>query len=143
MPLSKEQKYERLKNFLQSDDYQYAGETELEDIFNIVFQSQDWSDNMGYRAERIEHNPIEKAFHDLWLKWNEPKPGINNGHGILQDLFIERDNNMFSRKWVAEISPRERWIVATIIQWLGTNVGMSFLYEVFREVDMKIVNSKQ
>lgn len=135
-------KYERLKNYLNGNDIGYPCETELEDIFNIVLQQQAWADNEGHRIERIKDSPIEKAFHDVWLKWNYPSPGVNNGNGILQDLFIERDINMFSRKWIAEISSRERWIVATIIQWLGTNVGMSFLHEVFRTVGMQINNSQ-
>lgn len=137
-------KYERLKNYLNRDDLGcYPSETELEDIFNIVLQQEAWSENVGHRVERIKEGPIEKAFHDTWLKWNEPRAGVNDGNGILQDLFIERGPNMFSRKWIADISPRERWIVATIIQWLGTNVGMSFLYEVFQQVDMYIANKNK
>jgi hypothetical protein len=136
-------KYERLKDYLNHhDDLNcYPSEVELEDIFHIVLQQQAWSDNVGYKVERIKESPIEKAFHETWLKWNEPKAGVNSGNGILQDLFIERGLNMWDRKWIAEISPRERWIVATIIQWLGTNVGMSFLHEVFREVNMHIAQS--
>jgi hypothetical protein len=66
------------------------------------------------------------AFYQQWKIENYPHPGINNGQGILQDLFIER-RNIYQDKWVEVINDRDRKIVATIIQWLGTNVGMSFL----------------
>ena len=136
-------KFELLKNYLQGNELCYPGESELEDIFNIVLKSQDWSENIGHRVERIKDGPIEKAFHEVWLKWNNPTPGLNHGNGILQDLFIESGVNIWERKVIAQISPRERWIVATIIQWLGTNVGMSFLREVLRCVDMHIISSKK
>jgi hypothetical protein len=84
-------------------------------------------------------NP-EKVFADLWEKENERRPGINYGMGILQDLMVtQREpgpkdyavaDRMATFKWrrvAFVVTPRERVIVATVIQWLGTNVGWCFL----------------
>lgn len=131
-------KFDRLKGYLEGNEIATLSETQLDDIFDIVLKSQEWSEHVGHRVGRIQFNAVEKAFHEVWLKWNEPRPGVDYGMGILQDLFIEPAGSMFFRKWVAEISSRERWIVATIIQWLGTAVGMSFLNEALRKVDMQI-----
>ncbi|WP_164740353.1 hypothetical protein, partial [Xanthomonas euvesicatoria] len=71
-----------------------------------------------------------------------PVSGVNYGHGILQDLFIEGGHNMFGRKVIEEISNRDRMIVATVIQWLGSNCGMCFLGEALRRFGAKIVETK-
>lgn len=141
--MEEQTKYTLLKSYLEGNDIAYPSELELENIVGIVLRQEAWAANEGHRVERIKDSPIEKAFHDIWMKWNEPRAGFNNGQGILQDLFVERIDPFMSRKWIADISDHERWIVATIIQWLGTNVGMSFLYEVFREVNMSIVPNKK
>jgi hypothetical protein len=102
---------------------------------------QDWyENNKGYKFERTKYNPQEKAFYEQWLKENEPNPHINNGQGILQDLFIERNPEFpFQRKWITEINNRDRFIVATVIQWLGTNCGMSFLHKTLKKFNYLIV----
>ena len=76
--------------------------------------------NEGYATDRLNYDKgdLENAFHDEWIKENLPQPGLNSGRGILQGLMNHHE---------IEISDRERKIVASIIQWLGTNIGSSFL----------------
>jgi hypothetical protein len=75
----------------------------------------------------------EKVFADQWEQANIPEPSINYGHGIAQDLFM--DGPVIGSIQTARLSPyaiykltrRERVIIATIVQWLGSNCGWSFL----------------
>lgn len=121
--------YKRVRDFLQDEDF-YSGSKEcIETLFRLVTRMNDWDANVGNKYTRTQHNEREKAFYEEWMKWNEPLAGVNNGNGILQDLFIKTGPGMFGKEWILEVSHRERMIVATIIQWLGTNVGFSFLQQ--------------
>lgn len=137
--LMSEKGIQQLRKFLSGNDIAEIDKYEAEQIFNLVLKMDAWQSNIGHRVERIKYNDLEKAFHETWLKWNEPRVGVNYGNGTLQDLFIEKGERPFSRKWIADISNRERWIVATVIQWLGTNVGMAFLHEALGAAGMYIV----
>ncbi len=136
----------RLKDYLNHNEM-YPDEHELEMIAKLARQEKEWKANVGFRVDRTEHNPVEKAFHDQWMKENEPVAGYNCGNGILQDLFIESDGHPFSafngRKTVEVITDRDRMIVATVIQWLGSNVGQGFLYEALRRVKGSIVYERK
>lgn len=130
--------YNKVKDFLNGNR-EYFSDIEIEELIAFAVQQDGWENNKGYKHERVEHNPLEKAFFEQWLEENKPLAHINNGQGILQDLFIERTGMIGQRKWIADINNRDRWIVATVIQWLGTNVGMGFLRETFARVNMTIV----
>lgn len=96
----------------------------------------------GWLYERTEHNPREKAFADEWEKENIPTPGLNHGFGLLQDLFI--DGRPFDldilgkRRLVHRITKAERFVTATVIQWLGSNCGMSFLEEALKKCGYRV-----
>ena len=81
------------------------------------------------------HEPNrEKVFAEEWEKENKPHNFWNFGFGILQDLFIDRDPQFLFRYVCSHrISNRERMIVATAIQWLGTNCGFCWLQETLRK----------
>ncbi len=103
------------------------------------------SKNLGYMTDRLSYDPndIENAFSSHWQKENKNKTNINSGHGILQDLFIEKKGHPFNIMnetfCFVKISNKERLIVATIIQWLGTNCGFCFLQEALSKAGYKIV----
>lgn len=91
--------------------------------------------NRGWRYRRIEYNPREKAFADEWEKTNEPKHGIDYGYGTLQDLFFTGTPFCVfgdRPRCTKVISLRERMIVATVIQWLGSNIGWCWLTTTLR-----------
>lgn len=79
---------------------------------------------MHYRTKQ-PHGDLEKAFADEWERENKKSPGLNYGHGLLQDLMF-CGSTYFARA-VHWVTPVERWIAATVIQWLGTNCGFCFL----------------
>lgn len=99
--------------------------------------------NQGVFSERILTNPREKAFAELWEKENNGPitHAINFGNGLLQDLFCERIPDAFiSRPYhvLHEVTESERMVAATVVQWLGTNCGMSFLDMALRNCGYEI-----
>lgn len=133
------EKYNTLKSYLNGLEM-YPSEDELDEIIGRAVQQDGYEANKGYKHERVKDNPREMAFYEQWLKENEPRRYINNGQGILQDLFIERDGFMgHVRRYEVEINNRDRYIVATIIQWLGSNVGMGFLHSALARFNAHIV----
>lgn len=67
-------------------------------------------------------NPREVAFAEQWLEENDP----TNRRFMLNNILAPVDHNgQPQRGYMA--SARDREVAATMIQWLGTNVGMSFL----------------
>lgn len=116
------------------------GEVDLREVLDAADRVMCYKANVGLYTNRLEYNDREKAFHDQWLEENAPVASINNGHGTLQDLFIERCKTILgARKVLEEISNRDRMLVATIIQWLGSNCGMSFLSEALSRFGAGIV----
>lgn len=138
-------KLESFENALRSVIESYIeGSTDLEDVLYSADKVMCYKANVGINTKRLQHNPREQAFHDQWLQENAPVAGVNCGHGILQDLFIETGDLMgFNRKVVEEINNRDRQIVATVIQWLGSNCGMAFLNEALSRFDASIVYSQR
>lgn len=108
------------------------------------------SKNLGYRTNRLEFDPndLENAFSQHWQKENKKQAHINFGHGILQDLFFERDKQYSPLPtWdvvtcLHKVTKMERLIVATVIQWLGSNCGFCWLNEALNKAGYKIVKKK-
>lgn len=134
-----------VKDYLESLDC-FTDEDERKRITFYAIQMDAYRHNEGFRVDRIKDNPREKAFHDVWMHKNYPNPHTNDGQGILQGLFIENKGEIFALpggRVVERINNRDRMIVATIIQWLGSNVGMGFLHEVLHIFGAHIEFSKE
>jgi hypothetical protein len=132
------EQYNPLKDYLEQQEI-FLNEDQLEEVLGYADKINSWKANVGYRAKRVEDNEREKAFQEQWLKENEPLPWINNGNGMLQDLFIEPGIGVFDRKVITVINDRDRMMVATIIQWLGSTCGMSFLHQSLKRFNAHIV----
>lgn len=80
------------------------------------------SQDKGINYNRIEENKIQKEYNwdnpekSFHLEWRE-----NNAKGLSSLL-----NNAPMRIQV-KVTSKTRLIAATIIQWLGSNIGMAFL----------------
>lgn len=98
----------------------------------------------GFCHERVkcEHGNIEKAFYEHWKKENKAVGGINGGNGILQALMVEPNTGFCLPYVIAKVTKRDRFMVATVMQWLGTNVGFNFLRETLSDCGYKIVKVK-
>jgi hypothetical protein len=108
--------------------------------------------NRGIKYERTAFTEPglvnrEKAFADFWAEENDRKKrrGVNSGWGILQDHFFEKQHplSMLPPQAIWKVTNRERVIVATIVQWLGSNVGWCFLGECLKRCGYKIVKAEQ
>tara|TARA_R100000656_G_scaffold104176_3_gene76344 strand:+ start:12994 stop:13572 length:579 start_codon:yes stop_codon:yes gene_type:complete len=76
----------------------------------------------GRSRHRIKDNPLEKRFADMWEKLN----GFDPGRGILSYL-LANDNNRPD-----DVNERDAEVAATVIQWLGSPVGMGFVRDVLQ-----------
>lgn len=107
--------------------------------------------NRGIDYRRIKVSPnnckwnrLERGFAASWERINRPVTGINHGQGILQDLFTSAHYyNTGARRRLKGvpylITNRERMIVATVIQWLGTSCGFSWFSDVLRSCGYRII----
>jgi hypothetical protein len=89
--------------------------------------------NRGDFHERTKYNPLEKAFADHWEVQNNTRTSSYHGVGLLQALFHSAGHEH-------HVTASERFVVATVVQWLGTNVGFGFLMSVLRKSNMRIVD---
>jgi len=76
--------------------------------------------HVGFHSHRCVREPMEHAFATAWELWNTKE----RGH-ILRGLLKKKDTDFegLTTRWEATTA-------ATVIQWLGSPVGMSFLSEV-------------
>jgi len=101
----------------------------------------------GIQRKRLKHNILEKTLADDWEDLNKKRSYISHGFGILQDLMVITSDKRVHNSWSIKgfsfvITQRDAVIVATIIQWLGTNVGMCFLEKALGKAGYKIIQEK-
>lgn len=78
--------------------------------------------NVGRNQHRFKDNPLELKFAEAWEKQNTGKSPNYNGW---LDYMLAEDNN----RPCGEVTDRDREVAATIIQWLGSPVGESWVRE--------------
>lgn len=82
----------------------------------------------GMSADRLQpdrDNPREVAFAEQWMKEND----TTNGRRLLANLIAPiNSRGQPDQHYIPSI--RDECLAATLIQWLGSPVGMSFLSEV-------------
>jgi hypothetical protein len=91
--------------------------------------------NRGIRYIRTTdgRSPKEKILADEWEKENDES-------NLLQKLFIS--GNIMDEKMDLKIAKRDRMVVATVIQWLGSNVGFCFLETCLNKMGYKLVKEE-
>lgn len=72
----------------------------------------------GKCLHRLKQNPLEKIFHDEWQRCNDQ-------YRTLDYLLADETNNPRG-----EVTKRDVVVAATVIQWLGSPCGQSFLIDV-------------
>lgn len=78
----------------------------------------------GFHVNRLApeaENPREVAFHDQWVEEND----TSQRRCLLYNL-------------VPDCADRDAQVAATIIQWLGSNVGFSFLHDALSRAGYRI-----
>jgi len=74
----------------------------------------------SFKEYRFDTNPKEKEFHDKFISWYG---GNNRPDGLSIVVFGMKSNNLPTDY----LSEREESICLSLIQWLGSPVGQSFL----------------
>lgn len=95
-------------------------------------------------TEKVGSSERERVFAELWAEREDSRRGMGHGGGILQDLMIVGNTSagVFPNGQVVfEIDDRDRTIAATLMQWLGSNVGFGFLEEMLRRCGFYIVSA--
>jgi len=101
-----------------------------------------------YRRTKSRHDGWtnrEKIFADEWEKENRERPCIDYGMGILQDLMVTETHELWMclpKKIAFIISRREACIVATVVQWFGSNVGFCFLETCLNKMGYTIAKNR-
>lgn len=70
--------------------------------------------HVGIHEHRLKDNPLEARYAKLWRERNE--------RGLLEQIM--------TCGGVSEVNLRDEAVAATVIQWLGSNVGQGFLGDV-------------
>ena len=76
----------------------------------------------GINSHRLNNNPLEKKCAEAWAELNSHN---HSEDSTLQYLLAEDPNHPDD-----EVTYRDRVVAATVIQWLGSPVGESFVREV-------------
>ncbi len=105
----------------------------------------------GVETGRLDHpsSDIERALAELWKGWNSHEnisgPALYfllnphalgsppSGFGLFHPVGTQ----------LGEPSQRDATVAATIIQWLGTNIGRLFLVEAFSRAEYELVWKKK
>lgn len=122
----------------------------LEELEEVISNIEEYGkQNKGLFFDRGGQNELQKSLKEEWMKMNinsvETISSVKmecffsiRKNNILQMLFTEYGKFGYIDKTLLDITPRDRFVVATIIQWLGTNVGSSFLETALNNAGFKI-----
>ena len=82
-----------------------------------------------HRLRKFGRTNPERIYAAHWKDQNRRRGGINSGAGILEWILSPRGNT-----WVV-VSRRDAAVAASVIQWLGTNVGLGFILTCERKIE--------
>lgn len=119
----------------------YLHDGEIDSLIQVVVRQLSHNANVGIHSHRLEYtsgtSDVERAFAEEWMKENEPISWSNNGFGILSALLTKQGDVVYKP------TNRERAIVATVVQWLGSSIGQAFMERCLESVGRKIVEIKK
>lgn len=97
----------------------------------------------GWKVERCRFGLLERIFAEAWR--HENVRDRYTAGGILQQLFMRQEEGFVSwfRRPRLVINARDAMVAATVIQWLGTNVGYGFLTKCLERAGLKIVEKRE
>lgn len=75
------------------------------------------------------HNP-ERVYLARWKAENRRRFGVNHGYGTLEWI-LSTDGGQTP----ARVSRRDAQVAASVVQWLGTNVGLGFILGCERRIE--------
>lgn len=97
----------------------------------------------SYRM-RCDDPGLELEFAALWAEWCRGRKDINSGVGTFDFLTTDPhpDDPLMmiwqSRRAKIAVDDSHRAVAATVVQWLGTNIGQSFIHEAMRRAGYRM-----
>lgn len=81
--------------------------------------------------------PRERIFVEEWIRENTRGEGMANNNRLLEHILsTKKRRGLGGPEPVLDyVTQREAHVATSVIQWLGTNCGQSFLHEVRRKID--------
>lgn len=80
----------------------------------------------------------EDLFRQAWQAEHAgPEYGYNSSSDMLAHLLNVVPERIYFPQQFSPVSERDRVVAATVVQWLGTNMGMLFLEEILRVKKMQ------
>lgn len=86
----------------------------------------------GLSPYRYADNPAENVFAKAWQKLNERRPGYP--HGTLEYLMDPAGRGTP----MPPLTERDHLVAATVIQWLGSPVGLQWLDETLKTANHQL-----
>lgn len=90
--------------------------------------------HVGLHARRLRDKGFsgmrERVFAEAWEKENSPPSFLNGGAGASQWLMHGDGVTPYAN---GELTQEEATVAATVVQWLGTSCGFSFLEETLKK----------
>lgn len=75
-------------------------------------------------------NDAERIYAERWKKENDRRPAINSGFTALEHILLPDGQRVPDR-----VTQRDAVVAASVIQWLGTSCGHSFVLQCEKEVE--------
>ncbi|KKN34243.1 hypothetical protein LCGC14_0795420 [marine sediment metagenome] len=82
-----------------------------------------------HRLGKYDRTNPERIYAAAWKRANRRSAGVNQGHSYVEWILCA------DGKQPTPISRRDAAVAASVIQWLGTNVGLGFILEAERKID--------
>ena len=86
--------------------------------------------NKGINTNRFRSNPTEKIFAIKWEEINTDVHGKLNNESVLDFIMANESGHP-----KGEVSNRDREVAASVIQWMGSPIGLMFLKQVQQEIE--------
>ena len=109
-------------------------------------------EHTGLHIDRTEHSERERAFAEAWRKENEQSSYRQLLDALLlvqttpDDPDAQRGDDglgiTYTKRPLGHATPRDAVVAATVVQWLGSNVGFDFLQEALRAAGYRIDRCK-
>lgn len=85
----------------------------------------------NYPQRLLSEQPAERVYYDRWVQ--EQDPGRRQGVGLLGWILAVPTSPAWARApW--PVSRRDAFVAASLVQWLGTNIGHGFVMEAERQI---------
>lgn len=97
--------------------------------------AEEYKGNCAYRLVPERDNPREVAFADEWVEQNRVLNNPRCSTGTLGYLIAKEHGT-----WELP-SDRDEMVAATVVQWLGSNVGFSFVQNALERCGYRVVKA--